>query len=358
MSPRVSVGIPVYNEEAGLPELLAPRPRGARRHSGRSARDRAASTTAARTARSRCAEEAAAADPRIVVVSLSRNFGHQAALSAALDHATGDVVVVMDGDLQDPPEAIPRFLEEHARGYDVVYARRVEPQGGLVPPRRVLDLLPAASAGSRRSSAAARRGRLRPDVAPRRRPPPEGPGAQPVPPRTPDAGSGSGSSPIPSSAPSATPARASTASASSSASRSTACSRSRPSRSAPRRSSARVAIVAAILFAALLASGRSSFLHDETRGFTALTLLITFLSGVNLFFLGVIGEYVGRVYEEVKGRPLYVVSKVVEATVNCLRQTRRANLARSGSRASSSTMREPSRFEAFRRNVADLARGY
>jgi dolichol-phosphate mannosyltransferase len=47
------------------------------------------------------------------------------------------------------------------------------------------------------------------------------------------------------------------------------------------------------------------------QGFTALVLAITFLSGVNLFFLGIIGEYVGRVYEEAKGRPLYVVRKVV-----------------------------------------------
>jgi dolichol-phosphate mannosyltransferase len=47
------------------------------------------------------------------------------------------------------------------------------------------------------------------------------------------------------------------------------------------------------------------------QGFTALVLAITFLSGVNLFFLGIIGEYVGRVYEEAKGRPHYVVRKVV-----------------------------------------------
>jgi dolichol-phosphate mannosyltransferase len=47
------------------------------------------------------------------------------------------------------------------------------------------------------------------------------------------------------------------------------------------------------------------------QGFTALILVITFLSGVNLFFLGIIGEYIGRVYEEAKGRPHYVVRKVV-----------------------------------------------
>src|SRR5207302_118616 len=55
-------------------------------------------------------EGAAREDERVVVVSLSRNFGHQAALTAALDHVTGDVAVLMDGDLQDPPEAIPAFL--------------------------------------------------------------------------------------------------------------------------------------------------------------------------------------------------------------------------------------------------------
>jgi hypothetical protein len=52
-------------------------------------------------------------------------------------------------------------------------------------------------------------------------------------------------------------------------------------------------------------------LHKSPQGFTALLLLITFLSGVLLFFLGVIGEYVGRIYEESKGRPLYVVSRIV-----------------------------------------------
>jgi dolichol-phosphate mannosyltransferase len=56
------------------------------------------------------------------------------------------------------------------------------------------------------------------------------------------------------------------------------------------------------------------WLHSP-QGFTALILVITFLSGVNLFFLGIIGEYVGRVYEEAKGRPHYVVSKVVSQRI-------------------------------------------
>ncbi len=67
---------------------------------------------------------AADADPHIRVISLSRNFGHQIAATAGLDAAQGDAVVLMDGDLQDPPELIDAFLEKFRQGYDVVYATR------------------------------------------------------------------------------------------------------------------------------------------------------------------------------------------------------------------------------------------
>ena len=66
----------------------------------------------------------AATDERVKLVSLSRNFGHQAAISAGLEHARGDVVVMIDGDLQDPPELIPEMLDAWRRGADVVYAVR------------------------------------------------------------------------------------------------------------------------------------------------------------------------------------------------------------------------------------------
>src|SRR5919199_6367033 len=71
----------------------------------------------------------AAADDRVRVVALSRNFGHQAALTAGLEHAVGDAVVMMDGDLQDPPEVVPEMLEAWRGGADVVYAVRRERQG-------------------------------------------------------------------------------------------------------------------------------------------------------------------------------------------------------------------------------------
>jgi glycosyltransferase involved in cell wall biosynthesis len=63
-------------------------------------------------------------DPRVRVLSLSRNFGHQTALTAGLDHARGDAVVMIDADLQDPPELIPQLMEHWRQGSDVVYAVR------------------------------------------------------------------------------------------------------------------------------------------------------------------------------------------------------------------------------------------
>src|SRR5262245_56141368 len=65
-------------------------------------------------------------DPRVRFLSLSRNFGHQAALTAGLDHATGDVTISMDSDLQHPPALIPQLLDKWKQGYDVVLTIREE----------------------------------------------------------------------------------------------------------------------------------------------------------------------------------------------------------------------------------------
>ena len=65
-------------------------------------------------------------DPRFKIVSFSRNFGHQVAISAGIDHAEGDAVMIIDGDLQDPPEVLPHFIEKWKEGYDVVYAVRTK----------------------------------------------------------------------------------------------------------------------------------------------------------------------------------------------------------------------------------------
>ena len=130
-APSVSVAIPVFNEAEVLPSLLSRLrtildaiPGGP--HQMVFVDDGSSDTTV------EVLEAEARRDPRILVVALSRNFGHQTALTAALDHVAGDVTVVMDADLQDPPEALLLFLGEHARGFDVVYARRVERKEGLL----------------------------------------------------------------------------------------------------------------------------------------------------------------------------------------------------------------------------------
>ncbi|HTO25955.1 MAG TPA: glycosyltransferase family 2 protein [Gaiellaceae bacterium] len=71
----------------------------------------------------------AAADDRLRLLRLSRNFGHQIALTAGLDAARGDAVVLIDGDLQDPPELIPELVARWREGYDVVYAVREQREG-------------------------------------------------------------------------------------------------------------------------------------------------------------------------------------------------------------------------------------
>jgi glycosyltransferase involved in cell wall biosynthesis len=68
-------------------------------------------------------------DTNIKLIDFSRNFGHQIAITAGMDYSEGDAVVVIDGDLQDPPEVIPRMIEKWREGYDVVYGKRAERKG-------------------------------------------------------------------------------------------------------------------------------------------------------------------------------------------------------------------------------------
>lgn len=76
-------------------------------------------------------EAFAASDDRFQVLILSRNFGHQAALSAGLDHAGGDVIISMDGDGQHPPEMIAQMIDLVRQGYDIVQAQRIEDDGSF-----------------------------------------------------------------------------------------------------------------------------------------------------------------------------------------------------------------------------------
>ena len=70
-------------------------------------------------------------DSHVRIIKLSRNFGHQPAISAGIQEAKGDAIIIMDGDLQDPPEELYRFLDKWREGYDVVYAVRTKRKEGF-----------------------------------------------------------------------------------------------------------------------------------------------------------------------------------------------------------------------------------
>jgi polyisoprenyl-phosphate glycosyltransferase len=125
----VSLVLPVFNEEQVLPELLrrltlllAELDR-AERWEVIFVNDGSADRTR------QLIEQACQSERRLRLINLSRNFGHQIAITAGVDKAEGEAVVIMDADLQDPPELIGEMLERYAEGYDVVYAVRRQRQG-------------------------------------------------------------------------------------------------------------------------------------------------------------------------------------------------------------------------------------
>lgn len=309
-SPRISVAIPLHNEEAVLPELLR-RLRAVLDELPGGPHQLVFVDDGSTDGTLEVLEDEARRDERILAISLSRNFGHQAALTAALDHVRGDVTVVMDGDLQDTPEEIPRFLERYAEGFEVVYARRTQRKESWalracyflfyrlmarlsevpVPldsgdfalmSRRVVDHLRRMPEHHRylrglRSWVGLRQTGI--DVE--------------------RAGRHAGRS------------KYGFFRLLKLASDGIFAFSIVPIRAAALLGAVTVGLTG--IFAAYSVFAKF-FLEGSPKGFTAEVLLGTFLAGVLLFFLGIIGEYVGRVYEEVKARPIYLVGRVIGAT--------------------------------------------
>ena len=127
MNVELTVVIPVYNEEPSLPEMLR--------------RVVAALEGCVRSFEVLCIDdgsrdgswaliaETARRDPRVRGLRFSRNFGHQVAVTAGIDEARGEAVVIIDADLQDPPELIPELVARWREGHDVVYAQRATRAG-------------------------------------------------------------------------------------------------------------------------------------------------------------------------------------------------------------------------------------
>jgi len=304
---RLSIAIPLHNEEEVLPELLC-RTRMVLDQIAGGPHEIVFVDDGSTDRTLVILEEAVKQDPRIQVISLSRNFGHQAAITAALDYVTGEAALVMDGDLQDVPEVIPQFVEKYQQGYEVVYAQRVRRKEswplricyfvfyrmmtklsdirlpldsgdfGLMS-RRVIDQVRQMPEHHRylrgmRSWVGFRQTGLTVERAERH----SGKSKYSVMRLMKLAADGIFAFSI-------------------------------------------VPIRAAALFGGfvmflsilyvLYALYAKVFLQESPQGFTALLLAVTFLSGVVLFFLGVIGEYVGRIYEETKARPQYVIGRIV-----------------------------------------------
>lgn len=305
-APRVSIAIALYNEEAALPELLR-RTLAVLNQLPGAPHELILVDDGSSDHTWQILESAAISDDRIKAVALSRNFGHQIALGAALDQITGDVAVLMDGDLQDPPEAVPTFLQHYHQGYDVVYAQRVNRKEswwlrafywvfyrllavlsstklpldagdfGLMS-RRVIDEIRKMPEHHRYLRGLRTWVGFRQVGVPIERDPRYAGKTKYSPLRLLKLASDGIF------AFSIVPLRAAAVAGA-------------------------LAIAVSILYS--LYAVYAKFWRGTPQGFTALILAITFLSGVNLFFLGIIGEYVGRIYEEAKGRPHYLVRKLI-----------------------------------------------
>ncbi|HJR59050.1 MAG TPA: glycosyltransferase family 2 protein [Vicinamibacterales bacterium] len=304
---RLSVGIPVYNEQQVIPELLTRLTKVLDALPGGPHEVVFVDDGSADASRD-LLTEAARRDPRIRLVILSRNFGHQAALGAALDHVTGDAVVLMDADLQDEPEIIPQFLKHHETGADVVYARRASRQEGwlLRVSYRVFYRVIASLSEVYLPRDAGDFALLgKPVIAALRQLPEQQRYLRGL--------------------------RAWVGF------RQTAVDVERPARFAgkPKYTAWRliklaldgicsfsVAPLRAAILAGLLAIAAAAAFTlyavyvrlvsgAVPEGFTASLVMMTLLAGVQLFFLGVIGEYLGRVYGETKRRPAYVIARIV-----------------------------------------------
>ena len=124
---RYSIVVPIFNEQAVLPVLLN------RLDALMTSLDAPAEIVLVDDGSSDCSSIVLAArakdDARYRYIRLSRNFGHQVAITAGMDAARGDAVIVMDADLQDPPEVIEQMIARWREGFDVVYARRLSREG-------------------------------------------------------------------------------------------------------------------------------------------------------------------------------------------------------------------------------------
>lgn len=307
MSPRYSLVIPIYNEEANIPELYRRLSRVMDCLDGEAeivfvddgSRDR--SLLLIREIHQR--------DARICYLSLARNFGHQIAVTAGLNFARGDAVVVLDADLQDPPELILDMVQEWQQGYQVVYAQRTQRRREnwfkrltayafyrvlrhladveiptdtgdfCLMDRRIVDLLNAMPERNRYIRGLRAWVGFRQTAIPFER----------------------------------DPRYAGEVKYTFGKSFSLAVNGLVSFSKVPLRLSTYLGLAAAmvaLLMAILVIYWRLVAPSSPLTGFATITVVVFFLGAVQLISIGILGEYIGRIYEEIKGRPLYTLSEV------------------------------------------------
>ncbi|MCP4401006.1 MAG: glycosyltransferase family 2 protein [bacterium] len=246
-------------------------------------------------------------DPRFKVIDFARNFGHQVAITAGIDFASGEAVILLDADLQDPPELLPQFLKKWEEGYQVVYAVRKTRQEHILKrvaylsfyrilqkisniqipldsgdfclmDRRVIDTLKSMHERNRfvrglRSWAGFRQIGLEYDRDKRQ------------------AGE-------------------------------VKFTMTRLMKLAldgiisfsyfPLRLASYTGFLISLIsfFGILVYLYKKLVIGGEPQGFPTLVILVLFMGGIQLLSLGIIGEYIGRIYDEVKRRPIYVLRKI------------------------------------------------
>ncbi|MCC5619285.1 glycosyltransferase family 2 protein [Nostoc sp. CHAB 5836] len=307
MLPKYSLIVPIYNEEEIIPELYRRLNAVMNRMDGLvelilindGSRDRSLQLL----------RELHQKDPRICYLSFARNFGHQIAVTAGLNFVRGQVIVILDADLQDPPELIPDMVEKWRQGYQVVYAQRTQriKEGWFkrftaysfyrvlkkladveIPTdtgdfclmdRQIVDILNSMPERTRyirglRSWVGFQQTAIRFERNPR---------------------------------------FAGKVKYTFSKSLALAINGLVSFSIVPLRLSTYLGLLAAAaaIFMALLVLYWRLFLpHSPLTGFTIILMAIFFLGSVQLVSVGILGEYIGRIYEEVKARPLYTLAEV------------------------------------------------
>lgn len=308
-SPRYSLVIPAFNEEDNLPELVQRLTTVMERLGDRyeaifiddGSRDRTLDLL----------RDYARQNPSLRYISFARNFGHQTAVTAGLNFVRGQAIIVMDADLQDPPELIPELLQRWQDGYQVVYAQRVsrhkDPWFKRLTAylfyrvlRRLADVAIPTDSGDfclmdecvvRVLNAMPERNRyirgLRAWVGFRQT----------------------------SVQFSRSPRFAGEVKYTFRKSLSLAIDGIMSFSRVPLRLATYLGLLAAgiaLIMVVLVLYWRLFYPNSPLIGATIITIAIFFLGAVQLVCIGILGEYIGRIYEEVKGRPLYTIGEISE----------------------------------------------